>query len=327
MAKKLSILVLIFVVAYLGAHFWIRWRNTVADNATKTARLAECEANGVRAIKIFSNKDGKETVLSFQRKDAPVAGIPPSTQLSFSEWEFLSPEKGEADASILVRVASMFCELYDPIPLSVGDFSSPSASVDRMEVEVQGGENPGTYILHFGKFSSDRMSIVKVQEPGEKEKVYKIPLRLQELASFAPKQYLNMKILRMTADNVQSAKIFTKAKESFSLERSGNGWRVLAGGKFLGNGSVEAEKFLNRLSTLRAIGVSQGAANPASCEENQSQKSVHIVGVAGKKEEIFFQYGKKGPLTACSTARDALFTVHRDFLPYLEVPVKKLLEK
>ena len=45
MTKKISGLFLIFIACYLGAHFYIRHKNTVYDDVSKIGRLIECEQN------------------------------------------------------------------------------------------------------------------------------------------------------------------------------------------------------------------------------------------------------------------------------------------
>jgi hypothetical protein len=135
----------------------------------------------------------------------------------------------------------------------------------------------------------------------------------------------------MTADNVNVMTVFRGAKESFTLERQGSGWRVMLGGKEIGRGTEEAQKYVNRLSTLKAIKADEDALSPANCDRAQSRMSIEIIGVGDRKEALFFQYkpdskSDKKPrnVTVCNTARDALFTVHRDLIPYLETPVEKL---
>lgn len=327
MAKKIGIILLIFICFYMGAHYWIRWRNTVTDDVSKVSRLVDCDANEVRGIKILTQRSGKEETLSFSRSDTPQAGVPAAAQLTASEWKYVAPIVGEADASAMVRLSSLLCELYDPTPIREEEFQPGNGAPLSVTFDVQGGAAAGTHAFQFGKPSSDRMSIVKYQGPGGGARVLKLPPKMAELGAMPPKEYLNTRILRFVADNVTVVKVFSKDKERFTLEREGSGWKVIAGGKELGRGNEEASKFVNRLTTLRAIGVNPEGLSPAACDKAMSQVSVELTGIADKKEMVFFQFEKKGPLSVCNTSREALFTVHRDFIPYVETPAEKLLAK
>lgn len=324
MAKKIAIILLIFVCFYLGAHFYIRWKNQSTNDASKVTQLVQCDPNEVKGIKI-SQKGGKE--LSFSRVDQPGAGVPPAAQLAAAEWKYESPLSGEADASVMIRFASMFCEIYDPAPTRDEEYAPGAAPVDHIVFQL--GEK-GDHTLRFGKTAEERMVVTRYEGAGLARTV-KIQPKIMQLASQEPAAYLNTRVMRMTADNVNVATVYHGSKESFSLERQGDGWRVMAGGKDIGQGNEEAQKFVNRLSTLKALKVDSEALSPANCERAQSKISVELAGVGGRKEALFFQYKpeakgkeKQSGVTVCNTARDALFTVHRDLIPYIELPAEKL---
>lgn len=327
MARKIATLLLIFITFYMGAHYWIRWRNTVTDGVTKVSRLVECDANEVRSIQITQKRATDEVALSFSRTDKPKSGLSSSAQVSFSEWDFLSPLRGEADASVMVRFASMFCDTYDPIPTSEDQFIPSSSSVGKMEFDLEGGTNSGLHTLFFGGISNDRMSVVKYVSPSGDQRTVKIPPKIMQQASLEPTEFLNMKVVRISADNVIRAAVFSGTKERFILEREGDGWNVIAGGQAPILGSDEAAKYVNRLTTLRALRVDNEALSPRACEASSSQMRVELAGVGDRNETLFFQYGKKGPISVCNTARKALFTVHRDLLQYIEQPISALVMK
>jgi hypothetical protein len=289
--------------------------------------LVQCDPNEVKGIRI-TQKDGKQ--LSFTRVDQATAGVPPAAQLAAAEWKYESPLSGEADAAVMTRFASMFCEIYDPAPTRDEEYSAGAAPVDQIAFSL--GEK-GEHTLRFGKTAEERMVVTRY-EGGGASRTVKIQPKIMQLASQNPAAYLNTRVMRMAADNVNVATVYHGAKESFTLERKGDGWIVLAGGKELGAGSEEAQKFVNRLSTLKALKVDAEALSPANCERAQSKVSVELTGVGNRKEAFFFQYKpeakgkeKAGGLTVCNTARDALFTVHRDLIPYIEVSAEKLLAK
>lgn len=324
MVKKIAIILLVFVCFYLGAHFYIRWKNRVTDDSSKVTQLVACDPNEVKGIKI-AGKDGKE--LLFTRVDQAAAGVPPAAQLAAAEWKYESPLSGEADAAAMIRFASMFCEIYDPAPTRDEEYAPGAAPVESVTFNL--GEK-GEHTLRFGKTAEERMVVTRY-EGGGSSRTVKIQPKIMQLASQPAAAYLNTRVMRMTADNINVATVYRGSKESFALERRGDGWRVMAAGKEIGPGSEEAQKFVNRLSTLKALKVDSEALNPANCDRAQSQISVELTGVGDRKEALFFQYqpepkgkGKARGVTVCNTARDALFTVHRDLIPYIEVPAEKL---
>jgi hypothetical protein len=325
MARKIFTILLIFVCFYLGAHYWIRWRNRVTDDVTKISRLVNCEANDVRGIQIVrpKNKNGKEQTLAFDRADQPKEGVPAAAQMLFAEWKFLPPDHGEADAVVLNRLASMFCELYDPIPVRDEEFK-PAAAAEKIVYRLANGES---HAIQFGQVGSDRLELIRYQDPAGAEKTFKIDPKMLQLSTLDKGEYLNMRVMRMNADNVNVVSVYQGNREKFTLERTGDGWRVMVGGNEVGPGSEEARKFVNRLTTLKALKADEESLSPAQCERAQSRMSAEVQGVGDRKEAVFFQYKKTGPITVCDTARDALFTVHRDFIPYLETPLEKIKAK
>lgn len=321
MAKKIGIILLVFVCFYMGAHFYLRWKNSAREDVTKVAKLVDCDANKVRALKIAPPEAIEKYESSeFTRVDKAAEGVPAAAQLAASEWRITKPVSGEADGPTLVRIASMFCDLYDPAHVSPEEFKHPAA---KLTVEVEG---QGEHVLWMGPATSDRMVVSRHRAPDGTEQTVKIPPNLLQVTSLKPAEYLNLRVLRMSADNVNSVSVFEGEREKFKLERQGDGWRVLSAGKDMGAGSEEARKFVNRLSTLKAVKADEKALSPTHCERGTSRMSVELVGVGDRKEALYFQYSKnkKGPVSACNTARDALFTVHQDFIPYLETPLERM---
>jgi hypothetical protein len=321
MARKIGIILFLFVGFYMAGHYWIRWRNTITDDVTKLSRLVECEANQVRALSI----DTPPESLEFQRVDSSAEGTPAPLQLMNSEWNMTAPIKGEADAAMMASLAAMVCETYDPISLRDSEWTANSGTTRGISFTVSEGPSKGAHILEFGSITADRMVMIRYTSPAGTVRVVKVPSKIFQQASLKPRQYLNMRVMRMSSDNINRVSVSQKGKELFSLERAGSGWTVNSGGKLLGPGSEEADKYVNRLATLRAIKVESEDLSPANCDPASSRITAKVSGVGDKSETIFFQYGKVGAVTACNTAREALFTLHRDFVKYLETPAEKLL--
>ncbi len=323
MRKALTIFV-IFISFYLVAHFWLRWRNESQTNQGRVARLVACDPNEVKNIRLVQVFEQKEQELLFTRVDAPVAGIPPDLRASQAEWRYENPLQGEADASVFSRIAASVCELYNP-PDATEPFAIPTTP-ERRALRVEFTVAGANHQLEFGSVDKSRRNSVRYTGTGP-EKVVLIPLKLLQLASLPPEQYRNLKVLRMDSDNIQRASVRSQEKELFALEREGAGWKVSAGGKELGAGSEEAQKYINRLSTLRALEVENSKNAVDNCQKSLDGLQVDLTGVREHKETVFFRFGKKRKITACSSARGAVFSLHQDLLKYLDPPAKKLVAR
>ncbi|MGZ3713215.1 MAG: DUF4340 domain-containing protein [Bdellovibrionota bacterium] len=322
MAKKIATLLAIFVAFYMGAHFYIRWKNRIEVDTIKTSSLIECDANQVRSLKVLQREGVAETVVSFDRTDTPEQGVPLAAQLARADWKENSPAAGEADTATMNRLASLVCELYDPIPQTAKDFvdeSVPDRRVHRLEILLNKNGKEERHEIDFGQVTSDRQNVIRYRSPGS-ERVVKIPVQLLQVASLPPQQFINRRVLRVTADNVQAAVISFGGKERFTIERAGADWHVTTGGKER-KPLYEVERFLNTFATLRALEVKPAPGEAASCAAKIHTMSIAMTTITGKKEIVGFDYGKSGPVLACNSTRESLFTVHRDMVPHLDLPL------
>lgn len=325
MARKLFGIVGIFLAFYLAAHFYIRWKNTVTDDVTKIGRLVECQPNDAHAIAITQAVDGRSEDLLFERVDQPEPGVPALMAAARWEWRMKAPTAGVADPSILRRVASTLCELYDPIPVRAEDYgveTSPRRLARKVEVTLADNKKVS---VEFGALV-DRATVIRYRGFG-KERTVRIPDRFLETVSLSPQDFRNMRVMRTEADNVQRMQLSLDGKERFTIERAGADWKVLLGGKEKGDGSEAAEKFLNRISTLRAIGLESENFSGKDCAALKFRASVAVLDIVGHEEQVRFDYGPAGNLIACSTQGTQKFRVHRDLLPFLDVSLKSVLAK
>jgi hypothetical protein len=328
--KIVGILLTVLVMSYLGAHYWIRWKNTVHDDVTKLSRLVECEPNEVRSITITQAAAGKQEELAFARVDQPQPGVPPAISFAEGEWRYLRPRQGEGDATLLRRIASTLCELYDPIPLRESEMaaaeSNPERRAVKLSVVLAGKKGEETVSIDFGSVSADRMNTVRL---GTKDgnRVVKIPNRFLHSASLSPDLFLGLQVMKNSGDNIQLATLKVDGKERFTLERAGADWKLVVNGKDNGAASEEANRFVNRLATLKALDVLEPAYEPERCRSMNAKAVVEMRGVAGREEALRFDYGRGGDIAACSTLRRSKFRVHRDLLKYLDVPARALAGK
>ncbi len=337
MAKILKIsgaLLLVLIATYMGAHYWIRWKNTVHDDVTKLGRLAECEPHTIRRISITQVVGGNREDLEFERVDQQTEGVPAVASYAQAEWRFVKPARGEADTTLLRRIASTVCELYDPILIRPGELDMGTGSeldhrlAAALDVELA-GKNGKTEKLkfEFGRIGNDRLVMVSLKGPGDQEKAARIPAQLLQASSFSPENYQSLQVMRTHADNIQTATLLIDGKERFTLERLGADWKLIEKGKDKGAASEEANKFVNRVATLKGLEVLDPSYGADRCRAGNAKAILQVSGVAGREESVRFDYGRAGDIAACSTSRTMKFRVHRDLLRYLDISAKSLARK
>lgn len=318
MAKKIGILLLIFIGFYLGAHFYLRWKNRIHVDTIKTTSLIDCQPNDVRGLKILQREGAAEQIVVFERVDQAEPGVPAAAQLAAAIWKESMPATGEANAVAVNRLASEVCELYDPIPQRAEEMVESKEAgrrAQRLEILLVKNGREEKHEIDFGLVGRDRKNVVRYRGDGN-ERTVKISPQLLQSASRAPKDYLNRRVLRVTTDNVQSARVLSGGKEKFSLERAGADWEVKSGGKAM-TPAIEVDRYLNILTTLEALEIS-----PAPCKPQPQTTTVELGIVGGKTETVEFGYGKSGNVQACSSRREGSFTVHREILKHLELAMR-----
>lgn len=318
MAKKIGAFILIFFMAYAGGRAWMYWQDLRARSAPLSARLIECDPNDVRGIRILQ-KDGK--TLEFHRNDAPRPGVPTAALLAASQWQIQSNPVEEAEASILSRLSSIACDLYNPTSAEGETFAASAGNAVTLELVLQREGNSSSHAIDFGPYTADRQSLVRYRGPSGGRLLHVTP-KLLQLASLPAEEFKNLKVLRQGADQAMKATLFEGQKERFSLERNGAGWSIHAGGKLVGAGGEKASQYVNRLGTLRAL--SAKPAGGTKCEASPYKIRIALEGIGGRAEDLYLDYGKAGNIRACDSARDTIFEVHRDLLKYVDVPAKAL---
>lgn len=329
MARKLLALPAIFIVFYLGAHYYIRWKHTIRDDVTRLGRLVECEPNEFQAIQIDQEADGKTETVALEREDAPKPGMPAAAAVSRWEWRFTERLAGEADPVLVRRIASTICELYDPSPIRPGDFRPLRAGqagrrvARKVNAVLRAERGPVVLSFEFGD-PRGRLYPLRFDGPSGARHVMVADL-FQRVSALSPAELRNMRVMRLDSDNVQQASLRINGEERFTLERAGSDWKVFVGGKEKGTGSEEAAKFLNRISTLRGLKISAVGYSSHDCARDKAAAVLSLRGIGGREETLRFAYGRAGSMAACSSLGTQRFVVHRDLLPFLDIPVTKVL--
>lgn len=329
MAKKIGTLLALFLVAYMGAHFYIRWKNTVTDDVTKISRMVDCHPNDFRAIRIEQSAEGKPEELSFIRVDKPEPGLPSVTAASRWEWRF-EKTGGEVDPVAVRRIASTICELYDPIAIRESEFQPANKGSGRVAQKIsatllvaEGKEQKISF--EFGAPAANRENLVRFTFGDQSPKGFRISDRFASIASKSPEEFRNLRVMKLEADNVQQATLRINGKERFTLERAGADWKVFLNGKEKGDGAETAERFLNRVSTLQALTVSQKEFTAQNCEAAKAKAELILKGIGGKEEQLRFNYEGDGPVSACSSLGSQQLTVHHDLVKYIDIPIQSVL--
>lgn len=318
--KKLSLLLLILIVSYLGAHYWIKWRRTLHDDVTKVGRFVSCEPNQIRLIEVERTTPMLQPEkLKFERVDRADPGVPEAILFARSDWRYRSPLTGEAEASTLRRIASSLCELWDPILIQ-----EPKAFQSLTKISFL-TETGGRGSLSVSQPGEDRLVIAKFESPSGETKFAKIPDLIYRVVGIPVEDFRTKRVVRMEADNVQRATLIFSGKERFTLERAGAGWVILFGEERIGTGGASAGKFVNRLATLQALDVIEPEFSAQECKKLKARATVNLAGVAGREETVVLDYGRGGDIAACSTGRNMKFRVHRDLVKYIDISPRALM--
>lgn len=329
MKRKLAILFLIFIACYMGTHYYIKWKNRSFLDSEKTTKLIDCLPNQVREFSLRQMESGKEKELKFIRIDKPEAGLTDSVQLSKAEWQWVSPLVGaEADSGLFNRLASMVCGIYEPIPTKqeeMGDL--PATDLVAKEITFLWNKERGskTATIRFGRMSQNRKNIIELTFDGQK-KYFQISPELMQVLSQEQKYFSNMRVMKVALDNIQAAEVERNKKENFHLERDGADWSIVVDGKKT-TGAAEAARFINRISTLRALEIINNNYPAEECEKNGGQVVVKIQALAGQQEKIYFNTKGGEYLEACNSARKSKFKIHKEMWKYLVTPLKELTKK
>jgi hypothetical protein len=320
MAKKIAYFLLAFVIAFAAGRGWMWARERAAKAPVQNARLIDCDPNQVRGIRVL-RKDGR--TLEFHRLDQPRPGVPAAAQLAMAQWRMTGNPETEADASVLSRIASMACDLYNPAPAEGVAFGESAGSAKSLELVTQKDGVAVIHSLDFGGFTANRQALVRYRAGvGDTGVQAQVTPKLLQLSSLEPDEYRNLKVLRFNGDQMMMVSLVAGKQERFTLERDGAGWSIYQKNRKIADGGERANQYVNRFGTLRAL-----AAKPAAgvkCDALPYKFKLSFGGVGSRGEELFLDYDKSGPVRACNSARDSLFEVHRDLLQYVDVPAMSL---
>jgi hypothetical protein len=313
--KKISILLLIFVATYMAAHFGIRWKNRLASEPKPLAKMINCEPREVRGVSIT---DRSGIAAEYIRSDTPAPGTPPMAEMADARWELKG--KGEADSSALNRLASMACDFFAP-EAPEGEPFKPASEGAQVVVWNITGDGAGEYRLEFGSPTMGRLVQGKLRKPNGEEHLLHMQPKLFQLASLPEQQQMNRRVARMLPDTVREARLLVGGNERFRLQREGADWRLASSGGGGIPASPEGQKFVNRVTTLMALETSFGACKM----ERPADLVVELEGMANRKEQVRFLRGKgNARWTACSSEREATFSVHPDIAKYIEPSISSL---
>lgn len=324
MAKKIAIILFVFVGFYMAAHYYIRWKNTVTDNVTKVKKIIPCEPNDVTSIRFLGPQPGQEEV-EIVRSDTKEPGVPAVLQFELSEWKISGSPQREADQVLSTGIVAKICEIYDPIPTKEEEFQQAGGTKSKISAKIKVAETETQWTLEFSDLTKDRLVVMKINENNESPKYYKTAAKLAQLISLPPKDFVNTRLMRMSADSINRVSVHFTRGESFQMERNGEGWDLKQADKALGAGNEESVKFVNRFTTLRATKVSYEELNPNLCDPDKARVRVQVEGLNQQIELLSFDYTKTGDIKACNSQRVAIFTIHRDFVKFLETPLNKMI--
>lgn len=321
MIKKIAFLIVLFLAAYLGAHFYIRESKKIKTDTAILTRLLDCEPNNVKRIKLY-NSQGHE--IAFDRVDDLVNGMPSTAQFGMAEWDISMPDMGEGDTQAINRVASTTCESFNPVPINKSSWKGKASNegiTSYIELGFIKDEHEKRARLSFGESYPDKTVDIELKVDEREPEYFRISSKLFNLINEEEKNWKNFKITRMPNDSIQVVSVFLKNQEKFTLEREGISWRKKIGSIDKGLVSEEANKYVNRISTLRALDIKNPNLGKANCESKAKDFKIIFRGLNNNSEIIVINKSKNH-LFACSSARDSEFIVHGDMLKYLPTSIK-----
>ncbi len=307
---KVLILIAVFAAAFSLGKLFSQSR-THRFTERSVAKLLDCDPAKVRKIELR----GRETIV-LERTDTASDQLFRSHVLDLLRWDLRTPENREADAARASKLASLACETFNPEPVSSAEkesvvFDGPSVRL------VYGSNDQGNFDLKFSKKIIGRKAFVRVGENGPS---FKVPENILQFFSVSVAELENRRVARITPGNVMMLETWRENKPLINLERNGDGWVLRQGKKVLGNGTAEADRYVNRAVNLYALKIYSGES---PCGKRPEFR-LDVSGVSGRKEEWKFIPSKNGFLV-CNSQRDEVFLVHKDIAKYLNIPARRLM--
>jgi hypothetical protein len=282
-----------------------------------------CQAQDVRSVLLKPRSDmGENTQVRLERVDAPRRDIPLEIAEESAVWRIASPDLGEADLLFVQRIVSSLCKI-------------PTAELiqDRDRVEL-GLDNPGFELdligstpvqISFGNALPERRVAVWIAGQGGIGAAYSIPDKFLQWLQVPVDRIRNRKLLRMPLEGIDLVVLKRANKEVFSLEREGANWKLEHDGKEFTATGAEAQKFINRLSTMQALEIRDQRAKEEDCQKQVKDFEILFEAADRSRETLRFSMpigeGKAGVVRslACSSAREGIFDVHPEIARYLEI--------
>lgn len=308
--SKIVFLGIVFLAALASGIFWSK--SGVKHREKVAAQLLDCDPNDVRKIELTESNRGQ---IILERTDAAADQAFKSQVTDLIQWQMREPRRVEADAGKVSKLVGMLCHTYNPEKISDQEKQGVSFNGTTVRIWEKADEQPVE--LQFSPKVVQRRGYVRVGDSGA---AYRVSEALFRVVS-VPADFLeNRKIARIVPSNVLRLRVWAKEKEAISMERNDDGWLLKRGEKILGNGSEEAERYVNRIVTLNALSL---VAEHTVCQKAPDFR-LELGGVSGRKEELKFFFYKDGML-GCNSDRSDTFLVHRDFAKYLSISPKKLM--
>lgn len=336
MKQKFFIIFAIFILSFGAGILFRSARHTGTSIEAPKPPLLGCVGPSIDHVEILRRvADGSSEHLDFIRELPP--GVDKNSEAAatiLANWNMTLPVVSEANNSIIANLPNGLCDMRKEHDYKETD--QPNAlGLDPPAAEVILHSGPKFWSLRFGtkREASSVIAAVKKDSDAQSWDTFWAPNKIEYLLQLPESEFQNRNVVKMWLDNIQALKLTINGKESFSLERQGADWIVKRGNKSIGPANDEATKFVNRLSSLQAVGWEDTNFAPDNCDKMQSVFTVSLEGVAGRKETIHFSAPQKVKITkeprmlTCNTARRALFHIHGDMEKYLRTDMQTLLSK
>lgn len=328
--RKLLFL-LVLAIAASGVGVWQSGLISFENGPNLHADLPpKCKAHEIRAFTLTrpGGTTGQEAIV-FKRVDPELSGVSNTVKSLRAKWEMLSPKPSEADSKLVQRIVSSICYIPRAFALPASEEIEDEHFPFRIGFTWNDRGRDEEWEFAFGDQVSDRRVVMRLRI-GDEEGYFSVPDYFMRITKTDILAFQNRRVMNTPLDSVDSLTVKEKGKEPFTLERNGSDWLLLRGKSSVVVESQRARKFVNRLATMRALSVLDTDFNEEECQEYDRKFEVKVQGRGQPDETIAFnmrESRKDLKVSACSSGRNSLFSVHSDVEKYLSASPKEFIRQ
>lgn len=297
-----------------------------------------CSNQDVKEISIArASSVGTDGIVRLLRVDVANPDTPDAVSLLRAEWNISTPDLGEADPLFVQRIVGELCfqplaqriGVPDPVQLKLTD---PVISAE-LRFLPPGKSSPETWVFRFGAALPQQRVALQLIRNGENNFFYSVPDSAFQLLSTPAERFRNRRLVKLPIEHIERVQVSFAGKAAYSAERGNGSWRIFEEGKEIGISSQEFLKFMNRLTTLRAMEIEAKEVTMERCQELAGAIQIDLEGADRSVEHLHFGKPEDSSgenrmrMYACNSARKALFRIHKDMWIYLNEKIDAYVDR